>query len=59
MQKKRFSSFREIMQAMGLVFGDIGTSPIYTLTVIFTLTIPTQENLLGVLSLLSYNACNC
>ena len=40
------------MQAMGLVFGDIGTSPIYTLTVIFTLTIPTQENLLGVLSLL-------
>ncbi len=52
MQKKRFSSFREIMQAMGLVFGDIGTSPIYTLTVIFTLTIPTQENLLGVLSLL-------
>ncbi|MHB9005201.1 MAG: KUP/HAK/KT family potassium transporter [Coriobacteriia bacterium] len=52
MQKKRFSSFREIMQAMGLVFGDIGTSPIYTLTVIFTLTKPTQENLLGGLSLL-------
>jgi len=26
---------------MGLVFGDIGTSPIYTLTVVFALTKPT------------------
>jgi KUP system potassium uptake protein len=52
MQKKKFSSFKEIMQAMGLVFGDIGTSPIYTLTVIITLTAPTPENLIGVLSLL-------
>ncbi len=42
----------EIVKAMGLVFGDIGTSPIYTLTVIFTLTVPTQENMLGVLSLI-------
>ena len=30
-----------IVKAMGLVFGDIGTSPIYTLTVIFALTAPT------------------
>ncbi|HED38582.1 MAG TPA: potassium transporter Kup, partial [Ignavibacteria bacterium] len=53
MQKNdKFSSFKEIIQAMGLVFGDIGTSPIYTLTVIFTLTAPTRENLMGVLSLL-------
>ncbi|HUX61112.1 MAG TPA: KUP/HAK/KT family potassium transporter, partial [Ignavibacteriaceae bacterium] len=51
MKSKRFSSFKEIVQAMGLVFGDIGTSPIYTLTVIFTLTSPTTENLFGVLSL--------
>ncbi len=51
MKTKRFSSFKEIVQAMGLVFGDIGTSPIYTLTVIFTLTSPTTENLFGVLSL--------
>ncbi len=49
---KKFSSFKEIMQAMGLVFGDIGTSPIYTLTVIFTLTKPTVENMMGVLSLI-------
>ncbi len=52
---KGFSSFKEIMQAMGLVFGDIGTSPIYTLTVIFTLTAPTEQNLMGVLSLLVWS----
>ncbi len=40
-----------IVKALGLVFGDIGTSPIYTLTVIFTLTRPTQENVFGILSL--------
>ncbi|KAA0891226.1 hypothetical protein ET418_10595, partial [Oryzomonas rubra] len=33
-----------IIKSMGLVFGDIGTSPIYTLTVIIALTKPTQEN---------------
>jgi len=36
---------------MGLVFGDIGTSPIYTLTVVFALTKPTYDNVLGILSL--------
>jgi len=40
-----------IIKALGLVFGDIGTSPIYTLTVIFTLTRPTRENVFGILSL--------
>jgi KUP system potassium uptake protein len=52
--KKKFhaESFKEILKAMGLVFGDIGTSPIYTLTVIFALTAPTHDNLLGVLSLI-------
>lgn len=41
-----------IVKSMGLVFGDIGTSPIYTLTVIFALTEPTQANVLGILSLI-------
>lgn len=50
-KKSKFSSFKDISKAMGLVFGDIGTSPIYTLTVIFTLTRPTYQNLMGVLSL--------
>lgn len=40
-----------IIKAMGLVFGDIGTSPIYTLTVAFLILEPTQENVFGVLSL--------
>jgi KUP system potassium uptake protein len=40
-----------IVKALGLVFGDIGTSPIYTLTVVFTLTKPTQTNVYGILCL--------
>ena len=41
-----------IINSLGLVFGDIGTSPIYTLTVIFILLKVTEENVLGVLSLI-------
>ena len=41
-----------IIKSMGLVFGDIGTSPIYTLTVIMTLTKPDAEHVLGILSLI-------
>ena len=44
--------FRGIINSMGLVFGDIGTSPIYTFTVIFLLTQPTEVHILGVLSLI-------
>lgn len=41
-----------IVRSMGLVFGDIGTSPIYTLTVIFLLTKPTERDVFGILSLI-------
>ncbi|MDP2844772.1 MAG: KUP/HAK/KT family potassium transporter, partial [Candidatus Methanoperedens sp.] len=41
-----------IIKSLGLVFGDIGTSPIYTLTVIFLLTEHTVANVLGILSLI-------
>lgn len=41
-----------VVKALGLVFGDIGTSPIYTLTVVFLLLKPTNDNILGVLSLI-------
>ena len=41
-----------IIKSFGLVFGDIGTSPIYTLTVVFLLTKPTEDNVIGVLSLI-------
>ncbi len=43
---------RSVIKSLGLVFGDIGTSPIYTLTVIFLLLKPTVDNVMGVLSLI-------
>ncbi len=52
MEHHKTESFKGIIKAMGIVFGDIGTSPIYTLPIIFTLTDPTRENILGVLSLI-------
>ncbi len=45
------SCLKGITKSLGLVFGDIGTSPIYTLTVVFALTRPTPDNVLGILSL--------
>lgn len=52
MKNSHSSSVKDIIKAMGIVFGDIGTSPIYTLSIIFTLTIPSEENIYGVLSLI-------
>lgn len=49
---KKEPPIKGIIKSLGLVFGDIGTSPIYTLTVIFILTKPTHENVIGVLSLI-------
>ena len=46
------ADFKSVVRAMGLVFGDIGTSPIYTMTVIFLLLPSTLENILGVVSLI-------
>ncbi|WP_048068360.1 KUP/HAK/KT family potassium transporter [Methanoregula boonei] len=41
-----------VVKSMGLVFGDIGTSPIYTFTAIFLLIPPTPQNVMGILSLI-------
>lgn len=46
------TTIKSIIQAMGLVFGDIGTSPIYTFTVIFLTTKVTAENIVSILSLI-------
>ena len=51
-QQREESSWGGIVKSMGLVFGDIGTSPIYTLTVIVTLTRPSQESIYGIISLI-------
>lgn len=50
--KEKESEAKGIIKSLGLVFGDIGTSPIYTLTVIFLLTKPVEANVVGVLSLI-------
>src|SRR4030043_1386625 len=51
MPEKNFSA-RGKIKALGLVFGDIGSSPIYTLTVVFILLESTFDNILGVISLI-------
>jgi KUP system potassium uptake protein len=43
---------RDIIKSLGLVFGDIGTSPIYTITVVFLFLPSTINNILGVVSLI-------
>ncbi len=43
---------KDIFKSLGLVFGDIGTSPIYTLYIIFLSVPVTPETILGVLSLI-------
>lgn len=49
---KNYFAIPGIVKSMGLVFGDIGTSPIYTLTAIFFLIPPTPQNVMGILSLI-------
>lgn len=45
-------SVNGVVKSMGLVFGDIGTSPIYALTAIFLLIPPTPATIMGILSLI-------
>ncbi|MBP1749827.1 MAG: Kup system potassium uptake protein [Deltaproteobacteria bacterium] len=48
----RIAAVKEVVRSLGLVFGDIGTSPIYTLTILFILLKPSEANVMGVLSLI-------
>jgi KUP system potassium uptake protein len=48
---KKEAPINGIIKAFGLVFGDIGTSPIYTISVVFLLLSSTPSNVLGVISL--------
>src|SRR5574344_3105284 len=50
--KEASGSINSIIKARGLVFGDIGTSPIYTFTVIFLTLDTTVQNIKSVLSLI-------
>jgi len=48
-------SFSKIIKSLGVVFGDIGTSPIYTIGAILLFILPTVENILGLLSLIVWS----
>jgi KUP system potassium uptake protein len=49
---EKHSPISGIIKALGLVFGDIGTSPIYTVTVVFLILPHTRDNIMGVMSLI-------
>ncbi len=49
--REKQTSMKAVTRSLGLVFGDIGTSPIYTLTVVFMILARSEENVLGVVSL--------
>jgi KUP system potassium uptake protein len=48
--KERIKNEFMVIKALGVVYGDIGTSPIYTLAVIFALIPPSAEDLYSILS---------
>ncbi|MDO9035504.1 MAG: KUP/HAK/KT family potassium transporter, partial [Methanoregula sp.] len=48
------TSSSKIVKALGLVFGDIGTSPIYTVGAILLFLLPTVQNIFGLLSLITW-----
>ena len=52
MNSEKESDIKGLIKSLGLVFGDVGTSPIYTLTVTILLTKPTEANVIGILSLI-------
>lgn len=48
--KERIKNETMVVKALGVVYGDIGTSPIYTLAVIFLIVPPLLSSVYGVLS---------
>lgn len=46
--------FSKIVKSLGLVFGDIGTSPIYTMGAVMLFMIPSTFNIFGLLSLVTW-----
>lgn len=47
---ERIKNEMMVIKALGVVYGDIGTSPIYTLAIVCALITPTVENVFGILS---------
>jgi len=44
-----------VLKSLGLVFGDIGTSPIYTISIILLVITPTEKNIFGFISLIFWS----
>ncbi|MFA5213376.1 MAG: KUP/HAK/KT family potassium transporter [Methanoregula sp.] len=55
MNNSNHSSSSQIIKSLGVVFGDIGTSPIYTIGAILLFMIPTVGNIIGLLSLIVWS----
>ena len=51
--KERIKSEMMVIKSLGVVYGDIGTSPIYTLGIVLLLIQPTPEAIFQILSLKS------
>ncbi|MCX6074766.1 MAG: KUP/HAK/KT family potassium transporter [Campylobacterales bacterium] len=50
--KERIKSEMMVIKSLGVVYGDIGTSPIYTFAVILLLVQPTKETIFQILSMI-------
>ncbi len=46
------NSCKDVLKSLGIVFGDIGTSPIYTFAAIFSVIEPSLANIMGASSLI-------
>lgn len=56
MYKKIKEEIKDIVKPLGIVFGDIGTSPIYTLTaIVLFLKNPGEQTILGIISLIIWS----
>jgi KUP system potassium uptake protein len=52
--KERIKSEMMVIKSLGVVYGDIGTSPIYTLGIVLLLIKPTHEAIFQILSLITW-----
>ncbi len=52
MSSSKFGDLAGVVKSLGVVFGDIGTSPLYTLGALVALIPPTTDNVFGFVSLI-------
>ncbi len=52
MASSKFGEIANVIKSLGVVFGDIGTSPLYTLGALVTFVQPTHDNVFGFISLI-------